>query len=202
MTADSFCIAPGCRARLRRPRSAQAHLRVPARLTALLTVLLFLSPAPGQEPSSTTAEQMASLRGLAEQGDADAQYGLALCYVECRGRPHSYDDYVEAVRWYRKAADQGHAQAMGALGLMYQEGKGVPRDFVEGARWLRKAADLGDAAAQLNLGASYAAGVGVPRDPAEAVRWYRKAADVGNVRAQLNLGMSYDGGDGVTGGPC
>lgn len=35
-------------------------------------------------------------RKAAEQGDADAQYKLGLCY-------HSAQDYVEAVKWYKKS---------------------------------------------------------------------------------------------------
>jgi hypothetical protein len=38
---------------------------------------------------------------------------------------------VEAVRWYRKAADQGHAQAQFALGIMLEQGCGVSQSDVE-----------------------------------------------------------------------
>ena len=36
-------------------------------------------------------------------------------------------DRVEAVRWYRRAAEQGSAQAQNNLGIMYDEGRGVRR---------------------------------------------------------------------------
>ena len=35
-------------------------------------------------------------------------------------------DYVEAVHWYRKAANQGHAKARRALKMMYFRGQGAP----------------------------------------------------------------------------
>ena len=34
-------------------------------------------------------------------------------------------DYPEAVRWYRKAAEQGEPKAQYGLGFMYTKGEGV-----------------------------------------------------------------------------
>ena len=48
------------------------------------------------------------LRPLAEQGDADAQVELGDMYSVGSVVPL---DYVEAVKWFRKAADQGYANA-------------------------------------------------------------------------------------------
>lgn len=45
---------------------------------------------------------------MAEQGDADAQYELGLCYF--RG-DKVHRDMSEAVRLYRLAAEQGHEEA-------------------------------------------------------------------------------------------
>ena len=44
-------------------------------------------------------------------------------------------DYKEAVRWYRKAADQGDADAQSLLGLMYGDGTGVLNDNVTAHMW-------------------------------------------------------------------
>jgi uncharacterized protein len=48
------------------------------------------------------------LRPLAVQGKAEAQTALGLIYDAGRGVPQ---DYVEAVKWYRCAADQGFTDA-------------------------------------------------------------------------------------------
>jgi TPR repeat protein len=40
-------------------------------------------------------------------------------------------DLVEAVKWYRLAAEQGNADAQLNLGGMYREGKVVRQDHVE-----------------------------------------------------------------------
>ena len=49
-------------------------------------------------------------------------------------------DYVEALAWYRRAAEQGHASAQFGLGVMYANGEGVPQDNVEAHMWLNLAA--------------------------------------------------------------
>eukprot|EP00613_Pedinella_sp_CCMP2098_P069310 CAMPEP_0171902596 /NCGR_PEP_ID=MMETSP0993-20121228/1922_1 /TAXON_ID=483369 /ORGANISM="non described non described, Strain CCMP2098" /LENGTH=71 /DNA_ID=CAMNT_0012532207 /DNA_START=1 /DNA_END=212 /DNA_ORIENTATION=- len=61
-------------------------------------------------------------------------------------------DFNDAVKWFRQAADQGHAYAQCSLGLMYEEGKGVTQDFNEAVKWFRQAADQGDADVQCSLG--------------------------------------------------
>jgi uncharacterized protein len=45
-------------------------------------------------------------------------------------------DYNEAVKWYRKAAEQGNAPAQSNLGFMYENGHGVAQDFVQALMWL------------------------------------------------------------------
>ena len=69
---------------------------------------------------------------LAEQGDADAQFNLALMYEDGLGVPQ---DYKEAVRLYRLSAEQGFALAQSNLGLMYEKGRGVPQDYVSAHMW-------------------------------------------------------------------
>ncbi len=45
------------------------------------------------------------------------------------------EDYDEAAKWYRKAAEQGHANAQYNLGIMYDNGQGVPQDYVQAHMW-------------------------------------------------------------------
>ena len=58
-------------------------------------------------------------------------------YDEGRGVPQ---DDMEAVRWYRRAAEQGDADAQVNLGFMYDEGRGVPQDDVQAHKWYNLAA--------------------------------------------------------------
>ncbi len=106
-------------------------------------------------------------------------------------------DFAEAAKWYRKAADQGNAHAQNILGHMYTSGRGVRKDLAEAVKWYRLAADQGDEEAQHLLGFLYSLSAGVPVDEAEAAKWYRKAADQGDAGAQAFLGYTYEEGMGV-----
>jgi TPR repeat protein len=81
----------------------------------------------------------------AEQGFAEAQYGLGWMHREGRGVPQ---DYIEAAKWYLKAAEQGLDEAQFNLGRMYYNREGVPQDLAEALKWFRKAAEQGNADAQ------------------------------------------------------
>ena len=107
------------------------------------------------------------------QGHANGQFHLGLMYGYGRGVPQ---DYSEAFRWYRLAAEQGHAGAQHNLGVAYDDGAGVPQDYSEAFRWYRLAAEQGIATAHFNLGRMYAYGQGVPQDYIEAHMWLNLAA--------------------------
>jgi TPR repeat protein len=105
---------------------------------------------------------------------------------------------VEAVKWYRKAAEQGVTLAESNLGYCYANGAGVESNIVEAIKWYRKAADQGNSLAQFNLATCFFNGQGVSQDYAEAVKLFRKAADQGNPAAQINLASCFFNGAGVT----
>ena len=62
---------------------------------------------------------------------------LGVMYDNGKGVPQ---DYQEAVRWYRLAAEQGDDYAQSNLGVMYATGKGVPQDYVQAHTWINLAA--------------------------------------------------------------
>ena len=118
--------------------------------------------------------------------------------MHATGRWAAQDD-VEAVTWFRKAAEQGHILAQTHLWGMYSRGRGVEQDDVEALKWCRLAANQGDAFAQCALGVMHEKGRGVAEDDAEAVNWYRRAAEQGHGRAQFYLGVMYLEGRGIHG---
>ena len=63
---------------------------------------------------------------------------LGIMYAQGQGVPQND---VEAVKWYRLAADRGNAASQLALARMYETGRGVPQSDVEVATWYRRAAD-------------------------------------------------------------
>jgi len=110
---------------------------------------------------------------LAEQGNAEAQFSLAMLYSRGLGLPQ---DSVAAFEWYRKAAEQGNVRAQHNLAVLYITGRGVVPDPVAAMKWMRMAADKGDAIAQFNLAGMYAGGKGAPKDLVQAYKWYSLAA--------------------------
>ena len=85
-------------------------------------------------------------------------------------------DYIEAAKWYRKAAEQGDARAQHNLGILCGNGEGVPQNSEEAAKWFRKAAEQGVARSQYNLGLMYSNGDGVPKNYERAYAWINLAA--------------------------
>jgi len=146
--------------------------------------------SPGQD----CGEAVEGHRKAAEQGDAEAQFALGLCYDSGDGIAQ---DCAEAAKWFRKAAEQEHVRACFNLGLAYDNGDGAAQDYAEAMKWYRKAAELGHAGAPCNLGVCYASGNGVAQDYTEAVKWFRKGAEQRDPGAQFCLGVSYYNGDGV-----
>ena len=74
---------------------------------------------------------------LAEQGDAEAQYKFGTLYHNGYGVSKNN---IEAIKWYRKAAEQGHEQAQYFLGGMYLRGmylrgEGIPTNYLKAYMW-------------------------------------------------------------------
>lgn len=101
-----------------------------------------------------------------------AQTALGIIYTQGRGVPR---DFVEATKWFRRAAEQGDANAQFNLGFRFVVGIGVTQDQMEGVKWYRLAADQGHADAQFHLGLMYAVGFGVSQDYVQAHMWLNLA---------------------------
>lgn len=87
-------------------------------------------------------------RLAAEQGNAEAQYKLAIMLDKGFG---TSTNHTEALVWYKRAADQGHASAENNIGNLYSEGRGVPVDKDEAERWYRRSAEHGENIGKQNL---------------------------------------------------
>jgi TPR repeat protein len=99
-------------------------------IVALLAILIALSTATvhaGMTPEEVKAFE--GFKALAERGDRTAQTNLGNCYYKAYG---AVKDQVQAVMWWRKAADQGHAQAQFMLALCFDGGlAGVEKNAIE-----------------------------------------------------------------------
>lgn len=125
-------------------------------------------------------------RQAAAQGYAKAQYNLGYYYA--RGQFEVFRSLpggarassmigipknpVEAVKWYRMAAEQGHVTAQYVMGKIYHSGDGVPQNPAEAVKWYRKSAEQGHPTSQFNLGVMYFHGRGTDKDFVESARWF------------------------------
>ena len=104
----------------------------------------------------------------------------------------AFQNYGEAEKWYRKAAEQGVASAAFNLGVMYDVGQGVQQNYAEALQWYRKSADAGYASAMTNIAILYYNGQGVKRDLSEAYVWFSRAQKLGDPRAKEMISMAHD----------
>ena len=92
----------------------------------------------GQSPARFASySATARVIRLARLGNVRAQAQIGSMYARGAGVPQNY---VEAAKWYYRAANRGDGQAQLELGLMYNRGQGVPQDLVLSHMWLNLAA--------------------------------------------------------------
>ena len=156
--------------------------------------------AAGAKRQADEAREAAAEKALggklskARQGDAEAQYRVAIAYAFGRG---VQKDFAKALKWYRKAAEQGNKSAQYNLGFAYYQGEEVKKDYAEAAKWYRMAAEQGYTGAQYKLGFLHRSGEGVPEDLSASVRWFRRASEQGHHYSQEMLAQHYRDGEGV-----
>ena len=145
----------------------------------------------GQATSAVPVPAFATTQTDAESGDALAQYNLGVMYRDGQGMPQNY---AEAMKWFRLAADQGLADAQYELARMYNKGQGVRPDYSEAVNLYRLASAKGHADAQFALGMlDFGA---TTKEPAHS-GLFRVAAEKGHAKSHSMLGMMYYKGEGV-----
>jgi localization factor PodJL len=143
-------------------------------------------------PPAETGPQ--ALRQAAANGDAKAQYVIALRFAEGQGVPQNW---TEAARWLGFAAASGLAPAQYRLAVLYERGQGISKDTGKARSWYLRAAGQGNIKAMHNLGVAEGdASVGKP-DYAAAAKWYAEAAFYGLADSQFNLAVLEEHGLGV-----
>lgn len=119
-------------------------------------------------------------QGLADAGDADAQFNLAQAYRFGRGVKQ---DLAKAEELYGSAANKGHVQASDNYGLLvFQRG-----EYARALPFVRAAADRGDPRAQYLLGIAHFNGDIVPKDWVRAYALESLARQAGLPQATAAL---------------
>lgn len=115
---------------------------------------------------------------------------------DCRGK----NDYINAAKYYKLAADANFSPAQYELAMLYSRGDGVQINFKEAFRLFYLAAtnvSMPYPGAYTCLGLLFYEGVGTERNLEESIKWYRKGAEAGDSEAMYCLGLSYQKGEGV-----
>ena len=134
------------------------------------------------------------LRQAAAEGDARAQYMIALRFAEGEGTPQNL---TEAARWLERAASAGLAPAQYRLAVMYERGQGVAKDLGRARSWYQVAAEKGNVKAMHNLAVNSSGREDGGADYALASKWYGEAAAYGLADSQFNLGILAEHGLGT-----
>ena len=80
------------------------------------------------------------LREVATSSDAQAPKAACDLGTLSEKGIGTYQNYSDAVQWYRKCANVGIWDGQMSLGFLYAQGKGVPKDLVLAYRWFNLAA--------------------------------------------------------------
>jgi TPR repeat protein len=106
------------------------------------------------------------MQQAADLGDPNSAYQLAL-ELERSTTP----DFIQAFKYFDKAAQGGLSQAMHNVGVYYLHGKGVPKNVNLALAYLTEAAKLGSPLSMLSLSLLYLDGVEVQKDRGVALSW-------------------------------
>src|SRR5215472_2798008 len=168
----------------------------PMSIRSALSTLFRRKRAPTMERAEQAyakerrTDAAAMFRELAEQDHTGAQLRLAQLYERGEGVLQSF---VQAVRWYHRAADHDSVPAMARLGEIYLTGRTPPRTATPAA--LARIGESGDQASLLKR--LYPQGLAVAQDLEQAAHWNSRAAQAGDAAAQARLGHQCASGLGV-----
>ena len=129
--------------------------------------------AAAADLSEDGKDAIRTIKTLADQGHADAQYMIAALYQQ--GKNHH-----KAFEWFEKSALQDNKESQSKVGLLYYTGLGVRQDYSKAFEFSLKAANKQVEASYLPVAVMYELGQGVRQDNKKAKDWYGKYCDSGN----------------------
>jgi len=104
-------------------------------LSAATDRAVSFADAAKRHRAGDTAAAVAFWQPLAQKGDANAAYNLAVIHEHGDGVAKNL---TEALKWYRVAAEKGDRESQSRLGTMYLNGEGTAKNEKEGWRWINE----------------------------------------------------------------
>ena len=152
---------------------------------AIVSLGIMFRQGWGVEKDLKHAERL--FRQGIELNSARGMYELGVLF----GQVEEKEDFVKALKWYRRAADHGFPQALNNVGYMYAEGRGVEKSAIEAVKWFQRAAEKGERFGQFNLAVHLHDGTGIERDYIRAAKFWAAALKQGQKDALEQLTQSH-----------
>ena len=131
------------------------------------------------------------LRQAIDLGSARAAYALATWYLHGKDDVVA-QDYTEAVRLLRVAAEAHVPSALYDLAACYANGEGVDKNPWKAFELYLVAALHGDDDAVFKVGRAYFYGVGVAEDRRVAELWLDRAEELGTFESEARIDADDD----------
>ena len=112
-------------------------------------------------------------------------------YVAKAEKAFDESDIVNAMSYYRKAAEAGYVPAQNRLAYLLDKSE----ENEEAFRWYQTAAATGDAEAEHGLARMYASGDGVTKNNSEALRLFTSSASKNYTPAIRVMAVAYEQGE-------
>ena|GEM_PF-3375543 len=149
---------------------------------------LFFSPSDGTYFGASTPWKNDDIAKRAGNGDATAQYELALSLLGDIAAPdNSGDTAKQALDLMKKATAQGNLDAEVYLGTMYRNGQGIEKNRDEAIRLYNSAIAKGSPWGMFEMGSLFYEHPN--RNTAKTLEWFKKAAEAGYPMAQTAYGV-------------
>ncbi len=105
--------------------------------------------------------------------------------------PYKKENFLEAINYFKRAAELGNAEAQFMMGWMHYKGYEkickVDGNVLDAVSWFRKAAEQGNAAALYYLGCCYHDSIGVEENLKKAISYWTMSAEQNYEPAQIEL---------------
>eukprot|EP00227_Mantoniella_beaufortii_P015898 CAMPEP_0197592248 /NCGR_PEP_ID=MMETSP1326-20131121/14987_1 /TAXON_ID=1155430 /ORGANISM="Genus nov. species nov., Strain RCC2288" /LENGTH=435 /DNA_ID=CAMNT_0043157925 /DNA_START=132 /DNA_END=1435 /DNA_ORIENTATION=- len=140
-------------------------------------------------------DRLDKLKESASTGDPKAMSDLGCTYAIGEAVTQ---DWAEAFKWFKAAADANYSLAYVNLAGCYRDGDGVTRDATKALEWYRKAAEAEEPRGIELLAKLYMSGeCGVSQNAESAAEWYKRGAAVGSFESMYQWGVCCATGRGV-----
>ncbi|WP_261847661.1 sel1 repeat family protein [Pectobacterium araliae] len=130
--------------------------------------------------------------------DGDPELNFLVGYFYNFGYAAIKNENIEALKWFRVAAEGGYPEAQNILGSVYEKGRwGIHVDGAEAEKWYERAAKQGNDNALMNLGKMYYDGVLIKADYRKAHALFEQAYKNDVTGASRYLSQMYYSGQYV-----